>query len=136
MGDQRIVLLHARDSHTDGDTIVYLPYKKVLFAGDLLFTDFHPFLGEGNIGEWAKALDAIKLMDIEKIVPGHGPLSGKKDLDEMKEYLLTFDEKAKKLASRTNELQEIVAGMQKELPQRSRGAWLIGPNIQMKYLKQ
>ena len=104
-GGQEIVLIHARHSHTDGDTLVYLPEKKVLFAGDILFTDYHPFLGEGNIDEWAKELDEIKSMDVEKIIPGHGPLSGKKDLEDMKEYILLFDQKAKELASQSDDFQ-------------------------------
>jgi glyoxylase-like metal-dependent hydrolase (beta-lactamase superfamily II) len=136
IGGQRIVLIHARHSHTDGDTLVYLPDKKILFAGDVLFTKYHPFLGEGNIGEWIKELDDINAMDVEKIVPGHGPLSGKKDLKDMKAYLLLFDQKAKELASRTDDVGKIATEIQKVLPQRPEGAWLIGPNIQMKYLKK
>jgi len=136
IGGQQIELIHARQSHTDGDTLVYLPGSKVLFAGDILFTNYHPFLGEGNIEEWAKELDDIKLMDVEKIIPGHGPLSGKKDLEDMKEYILMFDQKAKELASQSDDLQKIVTAIQSALPQRPEGVWLIGPNIQMKYLKK
>lgn len=136
LGGQKIELIHARYSHTAGDTLVYLPDKKLLFAGDVLFTGYHPFLGEGNIEEWAKELDDIKLMDVEQIIPGHGPLSGKKDLDDMKAYILMFDQKAKELASRSNDAKEIAAAIQKDLPQRPEGAWLIMPNIQMKYLKK
>ena len=136
IGGQQIELIHARHSHTDGDTLVYLPDKKVLFAGDILFTNYHPFLGEGNIEEWAKELDDIKSMDVEKIIPGHGPLSGKKDLEDMKEYILMFDQKAKELASQSDDVQKIVAAIQRALPQRPEGAWLIAPNIQMKYLKK
>jgi glyoxylase-like metal-dependent hydrolase (beta-lactamase superfamily II) len=134
IGGQQIELIHARHSHTDGDTLVYLPDKKVLFAGDILFTKYHPFLGEGNIEEWAKELDDIKSMDIEKIIPGHGPLSGKSDLDDMKEYILIFDQTAKELASKSDDVQKIVTEIQKVLPQRPEAAWLIAPNIQMKYL--
>ncbi len=136
IGGQKIELIHARQSHTDGDTLVYLSDKKVLFAGDILFTNYHPFLGEGNIEEWAKELDDIKSMDVEKIIPGHGPLSGKKDLEDMKEYILMFDQKAKELASQSNDVQEIVTAIQNALPQRPEGAWLIASNIQMKYLKK
>ena len=136
IGSQQIVLIHARQSHTDGDTLVYLPDKKVLFAGDILFTNYHPFLGEGNIEEWAKELDDIKSMDVEKIIPGHGPLSGKNDLDDMKEYILMFDQKAKELAPQSDDVQKIVTAIQSVLPQRPEGVWLIGPNIQMKYLKK
>jgi glyoxylase-like metal-dependent hydrolase (beta-lactamase superfamily II) len=136
IGGQQIELIHARHSHTDGDTLVYLPGRKVLFAGDILFTNYHPFLGEGNIEEWAKELDDIKSMDVEKIIPGHGPLSGKNDLDDMKEYILTFDQKAKELASQSDDVQKIVTAIQSVLPQRPEGVWLIAPNIQMKYLKK
>lgn len=136
IGDQQIELIHARQSHTDGDTLVYLPGKKILFAGDILFTNYHPFLGEGNIEEWAKELDDIKSMDVEKIIPGHGPLSGKNDLDDMKKYILMFDQKAKELASQSDDVQKIVTAIQSVLPQRPEGAWLIAPNIQMKYLKK
>jgi glyoxylase-like metal-dependent hydrolase (beta-lactamase superfamily II) len=136
IGGQRIEFIHARHCHTDGDTLVYLPDKKVLFAGDVLFTNYHPFLGEGNIEEWIKELDDIKSMDIEKIIPGHGPISGKNDLDDMMKYLLMFDAKAKELTSRSDDLQKIVAEIQNGLPRRSEGAWLISSNIQMKYLKK
>jgi len=136
LGDERIELIHAPPSHTDGDTLVYLPDRKILFIGDILFTGYHPFLGEGNIAEWAKTLDEIKLMDVEKIIPGHGPLSGKKDLDEMRAYLLLFDEKARELASRSSDVQEIVTEIRKALPQRPESAWLIEPSIRMKYLKK
>ena len=136
IGGEQIELIHARQSHTDGDTLVYLPGKKVLFAGDILFTNYHPFLGEGNIEEWAKELDDIKAMDVEKIIPGHGPLSKKSDLDDMKKYLLLFDQKAKELASQSDDVQKIAAAIQGVLPQRPEAAWLIAPNIQMKYVKK
>jgi cyclase len=136
IGGQQIELIHARQSHTDGDTLVYLPGKKVLFAGDILFTNYHPFLGEGNIEEWAKELDDIKSMDVEKIIPGHGPLSGKNDLDDMTKYILMFDQKAKELASQSDDVQKIVTAILSVLPQRPEGAWIIAPNIQMKYLKK
>jgi cyclase len=136
IGGQQIELFHARQSHTDGDTLVYLPGKKVLFAGDILFTNYHPFLGEGNIEEWAKELDDIRSMDVEKIIPGHGPLSGKNDLEDMKKYILMFDKKAKELASQSDDVQKIVTAIQSALPQRPEGAWIIAPNIQMKYLKK
>jgi glyoxylase-like metal-dependent hydrolase (beta-lactamase superfamily II) len=136
LGDQRIELISARPSHTDGDTLVYLPDKKILFTGDILFTDYHPFLGEGNIKEWVKELDDTKSMDVEKIIPGHGPLSGKKDLDDMKAYLLLFDKKAKEFASRSDDVQKIAAELRKVLPQRSESSRLIEPNIRMKYLKK
>lgn len=136
LGDQRVELIHAPHAHTDGDTLVYLADRKVLFAGDILFTDYHPFLGEGDIPGWAKELDAIKAMDVEKIVPGHGPLSGKQDLEAMKEYILLFDRKATEFAAQSDDAKEIAAATKAAVPQRPEGAMLIPMNIETKYLKK
>lgn len=136
LGDQRVELIHAPHSHTDGDTLVYLADKKVLFAGDILFTGYHPFLGEGDIPGWARELDAIKAMDVEKIVPGHGPLSGKQDLEAMKEYILLFDQKATEFAARSDDAKEIAAATKAAVPERPEGAMLIPMNIETKYLRK
>ncbi|MEW6109415.1 MAG: MBL fold metallo-hydrolase [Nitrospirota bacterium] len=135
-GDQKIELIYIRPSHTDGSILVYLPEKKILFAGDILFTNYHPFLGEGNIEEWVKALDYIMTMDVEKIIPGHGPLSTKKDIEDMKNYLIAFDKKAKELAATSNDAEYIASEIKKSLPQRPEGNDLIRWNIQMKYMKK
>ena len=136
MGDQKIEMFFIGHSHTDGSILAYLPDKKVLFAGDILFTNYHPFIGDGNIEEWVKALDYIITMDVEKIIPGHGPLSNKKDIEDMKNYLIAFDMKAKELAAKSNDVEYIVAEIKKSLPPRPEGDNLIPWNIQMKYLKK
>jgi len=136
LGGQLVELRHARPAHTDGDTLVYLPDKKILFAGDILFTNYHPFLGEGNIEEWCSELDEMQAMSVEVIIPGHGPLSGKKDLAEMKQYLLQFDRQAKALTSKDIEPEALAAEMLKALPPRAESAWLINANLKMKYLKK
>ena len=136
LSDQRIELIYTGHSHTDGSIMVYLPDKKILFAGDILFTDYHPFIGDGSTEEWGKALDHIMTMDVEKIIPGHGPLSNKKDIQDMKAYLIAFDRKAKELAAKSNDAEYIASEIKKSLPPRPEGAGLILWNIQMKYLKK
>jgi len=136
LGGQLIELRHARPAHTEGDTLVYLPERKLLFAGDILFTDYHPFLAEGNIEEWCAELDDLQAMEVEAIIPGHGPLSSKKDLAEMKQYLQQFDQQAKELAVPGADPQTLTAEMLKTLPTRAEGAGLITANLQMRYLKK
>jgi len=136
IGGERIELIHARHSHTGGDTLVYLRDKKVLFAGDILFTDYHPFIAEGNIEEWVRQLDEIASMDVEKIIPGHGPVSGKKDVEAMKEYIIAFDRMAKELAAKYSDPAKIAAELKTGLPGRRESAFLIGANVEMKYLKK
>jgi glyoxylase-like metal-dependent hydrolase (beta-lactamase superfamily II) len=136
IGNNKVEILFIGPSHTTGSVLVYMPQEKVLFTGDILFTDFHPFLGEANIEGWIKVLDYIMAMDVDKIIPGHGPVSSKKDVADLKNYLLVFDQKAKELTAKSNDLNFIVAEMKKSLPSRPQLDSLIARNIQMKYLSQ
>ena len=134
LGDETVELIRVAPSHTEGSIVVYVPSKKLLFAGDVLFTDFHPFMADGDITGWTTTIDALLTMDVEKIIPGHGPLSTKKDLRDMKEYLLQFDKKARELAAIWQDADFIAAELKKSLPQRSMADWMIGFNVKSRYL--
>ncbi|MBF0529287.1 MAG: MBL fold metallo-hydrolase [Deltaproteobacteria bacterium] len=134
LGGEKVELIYPGPSHTSGSLLVYLPERKVLFAGDVMFTGVHPFMGDGDIPGWAKALDFIQSLDVTAIVPGHGPLSSKKDAADMKEYILIFDQKAKELASKSKNPEEIAAELKKVLPARGVLESIIIRNVQMKYL--
>ena len=134
MGNMRIELIYVAPSHTNGSILVHIPEKKLLIAGDILFTDYHPFVGDGNIEGWVKNLDYINQMDVNLIIPGHGPLSSKKDVLKLKEYLIQFDSMAKSLCSSSKDVDFIVDELKKSLPERSRGEDLIKFNILSKYL--
>ena len=136
LGGITVKLIHSGvASHSAGSIVVAVPEQKVLFTGDILFTDFHPYLGEGDLPGWAKTLDMIHAMDVDHIIPGHGPLSTKKDLEEMKNYLAFFDKKATELCGRENDVEKIVATMLKTLPKRAGGHFIVGMNLKARYLK-
>jgi glyoxylase-like metal-dependent hydrolase (beta-lactamase superfamily II) len=134
LGDESVELIRTTPSHTAGSAVVYLPSQQLLFAGDILFSDFHPYLADGNLAGWSRTLDDLLAMDVEKIVPGHGPLSTKQDLREMKAYLAQFDARAQALAASGLDADAIAAELLKELPQRSLGAWMVAFNLQSRYL--
>jgi cyclase len=136
IGEQKIELIYAGNAHTSGSIIVYMPDKKVLFAGDILFTGYHPFTAEGDLKSWNKVLDYIIKMDVNTIIPGHGPVSTKKDVNDMKKYLITFDKNAKKLSAKSKDIEHIFSEMKKVLPARAEGEWLIKANLEMKYVKK
>ncbi len=136
LGDKKIELLHTGPSHTAGSSIVYIPDSRVLFAGDVLFTNYHPNMRDGDIQGWVKVLDRILSMDVVSIVPGHGPLSTKKDIQDMKEYLLIFDAKAKELAAKSNDPDYIAAEVKKAVPNRQYFDIFIVSNIKELYLKK
>lgn len=76
-------------SHTPEDLVVYLPQKKLLFAGDLVFRQRVPFVGQADSGDWIKALDTLLSFGATTIVPGHGAAStdARADLQVTRNYL-------------------------------------------------
>ncbi len=96
LGDRRIELMHLGTGHTVDDVLVYLPEEKLLFAGDVAFHYVTPLAFEGHISGWIRVLDAIERMDVETIVPGHGPVGDKSDMREMRDYLALVRREARR----------------------------------------
>lgn len=78
-------------AHTEGDVLAWIPERKVLFAGDLIFHGGTPFSLFGSITGTLDALDVIQGYGADVIVPGHGPAFRGDDiarvLDEQRAYL-------------------------------------------------
>ena len=76
-------------SHTPEDVVVFLPSKKLLFAGDLVFRGRIPYVGGADSRQWIKALDTLLALDATVIVPGHGPQSNsaRQDMETTRDYL-------------------------------------------------
>jgi len=134
LGGRIVELLYLGPSHSPGSIVVYLPDERVLFTGDILFTDSHPFLGEGDLDGWLNALDSAKALDALIIIPGHGPVSDSGNIEEMKEYITAFDGLARKLSAESNDPDFISSEIIKSLPERAMGASLVKWNVQMRYL--
>ncbi|HEX2130713.1 MAG TPA: MBL fold metallo-hydrolase [Actinophytocola sp.] len=75
-------------AHTNNDSIVWVPDRKVLFAGDLLFNGGTPFVMQGSVAGLIHVLtDVIAPLGAETIVPGHGPVTGPDLIDTTVGYL-------------------------------------------------
>ncbi|MBR9879967.1 MAG: MBL fold metallo-hydrolase [Gammaproteobacteria bacterium] len=72
MGKREVQLLHVGRGHTKGDTIVWLPEEKVMFAGDLVEYGATPYTGDAYHEHWPTTLDALLEFAPEKLVPGRG----------------------------------------------------------------
>ena len=86
VGNKRLVLTHLGSAHTRGDILVHAPADRIMFTGDLLFVGGHPVIWEGPVGNWIKACDYILGLDVDVIVPGHGPIADKSAVRELKAY--------------------------------------------------
>ena len=87
IGDKTVHLIEVGPAHTRGDTLVHIPGDRVVFTGDILFIGGHPIIWAGPTSNWLRACDLILEMDVESIVPGHGPITDKKGVAEVKGYL-------------------------------------------------
>jgi cyclase len=96
LGARQVHLLYFGPGHTRGDTLVYLPQEKVLFAGDIVFRYVAPGPFNAHVTGWIRVLDRVQDLEIETVVPGHGPLGDRKALSEMREYLALVRREARK----------------------------------------
>ncbi|MEE8184886.1 MAG: MBL fold metallo-hydrolase, partial [Thermodesulfobacteriota bacterium] len=87
VGEERIEIEFIGKGHTDGDVVVYLPKKGVLFAGDLLYKDRLPWVGDGDTYTWLEALKKLSLYDASIFVPGHGGIGDKSIVNLFMSYL-------------------------------------------------
>lgn len=87
VGDKEVRLIEVGPAHTRGDLLVHLPSDRVVFTGDILFVGGHPVMWEGPIANWIAACDRILAMDVEVVVPGHGPITDKRGVSELRAYL-------------------------------------------------
>jgi cyclase len=96
VGDKEIHLIEVGPAHTLGDTLVHIPADRVVFTADILFIGGHPIIWAGPTSNWLRACDRILAMDVETIVPGHGPITDKKGVAEVKGYLEYIYQEARK----------------------------------------
>jgi len=73
--------------HTESDLILYLPKEKIVFMGDLLFIDNHPWMADGYPENLITTLNKILQMDADIFIPGHGKVGSKDDIVTMIDYI-------------------------------------------------
>ena len=88
-GDLRCDVRHVgTPAHTTNDSIIWIPGRSVLFAGDLLFHGGTPFLLLGSIAGSIEVLEqAVRPLGAGTIVPGHGPVCGPEVIEDVLGYL-------------------------------------------------
>ena len=83
-------------AHTRGDVLVHVPGDRTVFTGDILFIEGTPLMWAGPVANWLAACDRILAMDVDVIVPGHGPITDKAGVRRMRGYLEYVQQEAKK----------------------------------------
>ena len=105
--------LHTPFAHTDGDCFVHFEKNNVIHAGDLFFNGFYPFIDVTHGGSLKGMIDAIDeilaLADEKtKIIPGHGPLADKAQLETYRQMLATAYQRLNQLKAEGKTAKEAI----------------------------
>jgi glyoxylase-like metal-dependent hydrolase (beta-lactamase superfamily II) len=94
VGDKRVVLKQVGPCHTAGDILVHVPDDKLIFTGDILFVESHPIMWTGPAANWIAACDHVLGLPVEVVVPGHGPITDKRGVQAVRDYLVYVRDEA------------------------------------------
>jgi len=121
---RQVELITHGGGHSQSDAILYLPTEKIVFTGDLLTVHCHPSLADGDPGELPRILDQINRLQPQTIVPGHGPVGFKSDIQLMQQYLATMTETAlTELAFQTEEGVDVDGRIARLRPSSAFSSW-------------
>lgn len=88
-GSREIQLLFLGRGHTGGDTFVYLPKEKIICTGDEEEGARVAYMGDAVFDEWLGTLEALKAIDFNLVLPGHGvPFRDKRIITAFQSYLV------------------------------------------------
>ena len=73
LGEREAQIIHIGRAHTAGDTVVWFPKEKVLFAGDTVEFGATPYCGDAHFTDWPATIQKLRELGAEKMVPGRGP---------------------------------------------------------------
>ena len=95
VGDKAVVLKQFGPCHSAGDILVHVPDDRVVFTGDLLFVEGHPVMWAGPVANWIAACDHLLELPADVVVPGHGPVTDKRGVRAVRDYLVYVRDEAK-----------------------------------------
>ncbi|MBN1182314.1 MAG: MBL fold metallo-hydrolase [Bacteroidales bacterium] len=104
---RKVRLIEKGKGHSGSDLIMYLPKEKIIFAADLIFNKSHPYLADGDFRNLKTILTSLELMEINKVVPGHGDIGGKELISVMKEYIEDLEDLAARMKSEGKSPEDI-----------------------------
>lgn len=89
VGDSTFRLIHVA-GHTPGQIAVHVPEEGVVFTGDTIFNECQTWLMTSDIEGWLDALETIRALEFDHLVPGHGPITDRSSLDDQRAILLEW----------------------------------------------
>jgi len=105
---RRVELHHFGWGHTRGDTFVYLPREKVLCTGDVVLNGPFVTTSDAHISNWPNVIRSAQKLDVEHVLPGHGPAGGKDLLEGQIRFLEELYKAVERAIERGSTLDQLV----------------------------
>jgi cyclase len=74
LGGKEIRVLHFGAAHTKGDSILFVPQDRIVYMSEVFFNEEFPNMAGGYGVSWVRVLDAVRALDADIFIPGHGPI--------------------------------------------------------------
>jgi cyclase len=101
--------------HTAATSAIWMPIDKMLFVGDAVWVDQHPYMAQGNSKEWLDGLTYIRKLRADQIVPGRGPVCGREGTERMSEYIRYIRARVRTMHRQGRTKQETVQTVLREV---------------------
>jgi cyclase len=131
VGDHVFELIHT-PGHTPGQVAVHVPEERVVFTGDTVFSEVQTWVMASDVDQWIEALNTISRLDVDHVVPGHGPVTDLRYLQTQKAVLLEWKSMVASAVAKGWSREETIA----RCHMRDRYPVDIGQEYMMDYIQQ
>jgi len=131
-GTQQLTLANYGPAHTDGDTIIYISPANVAVVGDIFSNPFYPIIdlaSQGSIDGMIQTVERIlaQINDQTQIVPGHGPVARRAELEAYRDMLVVVRQRVERLVVAGKTIDEAVAAAPtKDFDEKWGGGYVTG----------
>jgi glyoxylase-like metal-dependent hydrolase (beta-lactamase superfamily II) len=114
LGGKEIQVLNFGAAHTKGDSVLFVPQDRIVYMSEVFFNEEFPNMAGGYGVSWIKVLDAVKALDADIFIPGHGPIPDdpkqtRAALDRMRQILVDARDRIQNEITRGATEDQVVA---------------------------
>ena len=114
LGGKEIQVLHFGNAHTRGDGILFVPQDRIVYMSEMFFNEEFPNMAGGYGISWIRVLDAVRALDADIFIPGHGPIPDdpkqtRASLDRMRQILVDVRDRIQNEIARGATEDQVVA---------------------------
>ncbi len=137
IGGVKLQLIHPGPAHTPGDSIVWLPEKRIAFSGDIVYVDrLLSMSAVSRLGEWIASFESLATLNPIRVIPGHGrAVTLAKARADTYDYLVNLRDRVKDILARGGPIAEGIAVDQSAFSHLSNFDQLARRNAQQAFME-